>query len=92
MNTETGGRFEILLLEENSLNDWWAMLRPGKRARVGTRIAVLDQDAREPIGRRVQLAVGELAGLPAGAVLLAAGGFMMLLGFLAIRRIVNIEV
>ena len=33
-----------------------------------------------------------LGGLPAGAVLLAAGGFMMTLGFLAIRRITDIEV
>jgi S-adenosylmethionine:tRNA ribosyltransferase-isomerase len=35
-NARTGGQFEILLLEENAANDWWAMLRPGKRARVGT--------------------------------------------------------
>jgi tight adherence protein B len=34
----------------------------------------------------------KLAGLPAGAVLLGLGGFMMALGFLAIRRIVDIEV
>jgi tight adherence protein B len=33
-----------------------------------------------------------LAGLPAGVVLLGAGGFMMALGFLAIQRIVDIEV
>src|SRR5438094_3692829 len=38
MNASTGGKFELLLLEENSPNDWWAMLRPGKRARVGTEI------------------------------------------------------
>jgi S-adenosylmethionine:tRNA ribosyltransferase-isomerase len=31
----SGGRFEILLLEENAPNDWWAMLRPGKRAGIG---------------------------------------------------------
>ena len=37
-NAKTGGKFEILLLEENAPNDWWAMLRPGKRARVGTQI------------------------------------------------------
>ena len=46
INAHTGGRFEILLLEENSTNDWWAMLRPGKRARVGTRIAILDRQGR----------------------------------------------
>jgi tight adherence protein B len=33
-----------------------------------------------------------LIGLPAGVVVLALGGFMMFLGFLAIRRIVDIEV
>ena len=37
-NARTGGKFEILLLEENAANDWWAMLRPGKSARVGTQI------------------------------------------------------
>jgi len=42
VNARTSGRFEVLLLEENGRNDWWVMLRPGKRARVGTRIAFLD--------------------------------------------------
>src|SRR5207237_9353259 len=37
-NLHTGGQFEILLVEENAENDWWAMLRPAKRARVGTQI------------------------------------------------------
>ena len=37
-NHRSGGEFEVLLLEENSRNDWWAMLRPGKRARTQTRI------------------------------------------------------
>jgi len=41
-NARTGGRFEILLVEENSANDWWAMLRPAARARVGLRIALHD--------------------------------------------------
>ena len=38
VNAQTGGAFELLLLEENALNDWWAMLKPGKRAQVGTQI------------------------------------------------------
>jgi len=42
-NPKTGGKFEILLLEENSPNDWWAMMRPGKRAKVGTKIQLLDK-------------------------------------------------
>ncbi|MEI2725427.1 MAG: tRNA preQ1(34) S-adenosylmethionine ribosyltransferase-isomerase QueA [Verrucomicrobiota bacterium] len=37
-NAQTGGTFEILLLEENAANDWWVMMKPGKRARVGTQI------------------------------------------------------
>jgi len=39
-NAKTGGQFEILLLEENAKNDWWAMMKPGKRARVGTKIEI----------------------------------------------------
>lgn len=35
-NARTGGRFELLLLEENGPNDWWAMVRPGRNARIGT--------------------------------------------------------
>jgi S-adenosylmethionine:tRNA ribosyltransferase-isomerase len=42
-NIRTGGRFEILLVEENTTNDWWAMLRPGKRAQAGLQIVLLDQ-------------------------------------------------
>jgi S-adenosylmethionine:tRNA ribosyltransferase-isomerase len=40
VNAKTGGAFEILLLEENATNDWWTMMKPGKRARVGTRIEI----------------------------------------------------
>ncbi len=47
-NTRTGGRFEILLLEEVAANDWWVMLRPGKRARVGTEI-VIQNHRGEPV-------------------------------------------
>ena len=41
-NARTGGKFEILLLEEKAANDWWVMLRPGKSARVGTQIIFHD--------------------------------------------------
>ena len=37
-NHRSGGEFEVLLLEENTRNDWWVMLCPGKRARAQTRI------------------------------------------------------
>ena len=39
-NAKTGGKFEMLLLEENAPNDWWAMMRPGKNARIGTEILI----------------------------------------------------
>lgn len=41
-NARTGGQFEILLLEESATNDWWAMLRPARRACVGVQIALHD--------------------------------------------------
>ncbi|HET7626621.1 MAG TPA: tRNA preQ1(34) S-adenosylmethionine ribosyltransferase-isomerase QueA [Verrucomicrobiae bacterium] len=44
INARTGGHFEILLLEENAVNDWWAMMRPGKRARIGTEITLLEAE------------------------------------------------
>jgi S-adenosylmethionine:tRNA ribosyltransferase-isomerase len=44
MNPKTGGKFEILLVEEAATNDWWAMMRPGKRAREGTEISLLDAE------------------------------------------------
>ena len=37
-NVKSGGKFEVLLLEETTTNDWWVMLRPGKNARIGTQI------------------------------------------------------
>lgn len=43
-NSKTGGQFEILLLAENQTNDWWAMMRPGKRASIGTEIKILNAD------------------------------------------------
>jgi S-adenosylmethionine:tRNA ribosyltransferase-isomerase len=43
-HSRTHGHFEVLLLEENAPNDWWAMMRPGKRAAPGTNIVILDKD------------------------------------------------
>src|ERR1035437_3668912 len=43
-NAKTGGHFEILLLEENAVNDWWAMMRPGKRAPIGTQIQLQEKN------------------------------------------------
>jgi S-adenosylmethionine:tRNA ribosyltransferase-isomerase len=43
-NAKTGGKFELLLLEENAVNNWWAMLRPGKRAKIGTQIQLQEKN------------------------------------------------
>ena len=48
VNARTGGQFEILLLEENATNDWRAMVRPAKRARVGAQIALNDPKGNLP--------------------------------------------
>ncbi len=46
INLKTGGQFEILLLEEAAVNDWWAMMRPGKRAKIATKIQLLDRPGK----------------------------------------------
>src|ERR1051326_9455183 len=46
INQETGGEFELLLLEEMAVNDWWAMMKPGKRGKIGTRIRIVDPSKR----------------------------------------------
>ncbi|MGO8679199.1 MAG: tRNA preQ1(34) S-adenosylmethionine ribosyltransferase-isomerase QueA [Limisphaerales bacterium] len=46
INRKTGGRFQLLLLEENGVNDWWVLLRPGKRAPVGTQMSLCDRTGR----------------------------------------------
>ncbi len=42
----TAGEIEALLLEENGPNDWWVMLRPGKRVRSGTKLIFSDRHGR----------------------------------------------
>jgi S-adenosylmethionine:tRNA ribosyltransferase-isomerase len=42
VNERSGGEFEVLLLEESAVNNWWVMLRPGKRGKIGTRIRFRD--------------------------------------------------
>jgi S-adenosylmethionine:tRNA ribosyltransferase-isomerase len=44
MNVSLSRKFEVLLLEENGKNDWWAMMRPGKRAPAGTELVILKRD------------------------------------------------
>jgi S-adenosylmethionine:tRNA ribosyltransferase-isomerase len=40
---ESGGSVEVLLLEEVGENEWWVMLKPGKRVRQGTLLKFLDK-------------------------------------------------
>lgn len=58
-NPRTAGRFEILLLEENAPNDWWAMLKPGRRARVGTTLQIERPDGAPANLRATVLATNE---------------------------------
>ena len=58
-NARTGGRFELLLLTENATNDWWVMLRPGRRARVGTEIALWDRAAKPNGARAIVMETNE---------------------------------
>jgi S-adenosylmethionine:tRNA ribosyltransferase-isomerase len=46
VNAKSGGKFEILLLEENAPNDWWAMIRPGKKARIGAQIILCEANGQ----------------------------------------------
>ena len=39
-NLDSDGKFELLLLSEVRTNEWWAMVRPGKRAKIGTQITL----------------------------------------------------
>ena len=45
-NARTGGRFEVLLTGECARNDWWAMVRPGKRAPVGAVLRLLEHSGQ----------------------------------------------
>ena len=46
LKEQTGARIEALLLEENGDNDWWALLGPGKKAPIGSRLTILDANLR----------------------------------------------
>ena len=43
----TGGNVEILLVEEVEKNNWWVMLKPGKRVRPGTKLHLLNRTGGE---------------------------------------------
>ena len=59
LNERTGGKFEILLLEENAVNDWWVMLRPGKRARAGTEMIIQDAAGQPSAIRATVMEINE---------------------------------
>jgi S-adenosylmethionine:tRNA ribosyltransferase-isomerase len=48
-----GGRLEILLGHPIGTNDWWCLLRPGKRVRPGTRIEFSPAPGPEPLAATV---------------------------------------
>ncbi|HEX3988289.1 MAG TPA: tRNA preQ1(34) S-adenosylmethionine ribosyltransferase-isomerase QueA [Verrucomicrobiae bacterium] len=58
-NAKTGGHFEILLVDVVGTNHWWAMMRPGKRARVGTELQILDKSQNPSCLTATVLAVNE---------------------------------
>jgi S-adenosylmethionine:tRNA ribosyltransferase-isomerase len=43
INVRSGGAIEVLIYEQNCINDWWSMLKPGRRARPGTQIQFYDK-------------------------------------------------
>jgi S-adenosylmethionine:tRNA ribosyltransferase-isomerase len=45
-----GGHIELLLLEENGTNDWWCLVRPGKRLRADTNLLLLADGQPTEIG------------------------------------------
>jgi S-adenosylmethionine:tRNA ribosyltransferase-isomerase len=45
-NLRTHGQFEVLLVEEVEENNWWTLIRPGRRASPGTKIQFLDKQRR----------------------------------------------
>jgi len=40
---ESGGRLELLLVEQTAPNRWWCFLKPGKRLRVGAKFQLVDR-------------------------------------------------
>lgn len=44
VKADTGGAFEILLLQENHPLDWWVLLKPGRRVRPGSILRFLRPD------------------------------------------------
>src|SRR5204863_7244907 len=74
----SGGQIEVLLLEENSVNDWWVMLRPGKRVRADTMILFLNHS-----GQRTEINARVVEKDPEGRCRLQFSGTANIAGVLA---------
>lgn len=46
LNPKTGGRQEVFLLEETAPNQWWVLMKPAKRAPVGTELVLLNHSGK----------------------------------------------
>jgi S-adenosylmethionine:tRNA ribosyltransferase-isomerase len=62
---DTGGRVEILLLRRSSNSTWEALVKPGGRVNIGTRIEIADESIDD--GHRPRL-LAEIAGLRPGGI------------------------
>lgn len=51
----SGGQVELLLVEEVATNEWWTLVRPGKRVRTGTEIHLFTRTAGASPVRAVAL-------------------------------------
>ncbi|MGN6387496.1 MAG: tRNA preQ1(34) S-adenosylmethionine ribosyltransferase-isomerase QueA [Verrucomicrobiota bacterium] len=43
LKPSTGAKIEIFLVEQLNSNDWWCLLKPGKRVDIGTQLLLLDK-------------------------------------------------
>jgi S-adenosylmethionine:tRNA ribosyltransferase-isomerase len=66
LNSRSGSEFEVLLIEENRSNVWWALIRPAKRAPLHTELRIKDR-------------AGQLTAISATVIEASAGGLRRLL-------------
>ncbi len=66
---DTGGRVEILLLRRSGNGTWEALVKPGGRANIGTRIEITDESMGDGHGPKV---LAEIAGLMPGGIKLVS--------------------
>ena len=62
---DTGGRVEILLLRRSGNGTWEALVKPGRRTNIGTRIEITDESMGD--GHRPRV-LAEIAGLMPGGI------------------------